>query len=473
MKNIKLIFSVLLLNLLLFVSCEESLIEQPEPADASADSSVLKQEREESLNSRVGVAGEYPLGIYVTLHEKSNQKYTAPEFIDQSGASVVILLNDRNSYANAVIEYLDEVRQETTRPKFVVEFPRDLALSYMKDKLSAQRNELVNFVEEVSKHPSVGGFYLIDEPVFRSQNNSWVNPFNVRSLRDIVKENSDKPSFVTFSYINACNEKQGESDCSEVERYSDAMDVALFDIYPFEPGYGEFEGGTDKGAEGYIKAFQKAQDVVVKMDRTRATPLEWGMVFQASGSANFDKRLPTLDELRLMLYAPLATRNYSLPTYMVGYSLTIALSAKPGNGPYRCADGEDWFFGTNNCQAWNNVLLEYYRWRRAVGTGVQRWEVLIRSGSKNVPTDQIRANRFQSPNGEVYLIVANLSNNPQSVLLRKRGYDRQLSAAIALWGNSFQYRVFVNANDTEKTDRWDVTFNDQLPAYGTQVYQLK
>lgn len=471
MKSIQTFFPVLLLSFLLFVSCEDPLIEQLPPPDSSADSSVSKGG--ELSDARIGAARQYPLGVYVTLYDKSNSKYTEPRFIRHSKASVVMLLNGENRNAAQVTAYLDEVRKETTHPKFVVEFPRDLALNYMENKFNAQRDELITFVKDVSKHPSVGGFYLIDEPVFRSQNNSKVNPFNVRSLHNIVKENSNKLSFITFSYINACNEKGGESDCSPVEDYSNAMDVALFDIYPFEPGYDEFEGGTDKGARGYLKAFEKAQDVVVKMNRTRNTPLEWGMVFQASGSKNFGKRLPTLDELRLMLYAPLAIRNYALPTYMIGYSLTIALSAEQGNGPYPCADGKDWFFGTGNCQAWNNILQEYNRWKWAVGPeSLQRWETQQWTGSSFNSTNNLKANRFMSRSGATYLVAVNVTNKWQSVRYRKASYNEALSVARPLEGRGFLSKIDVESYQSNN-QRYVVSFKDRLPPYGTRVYKLE
>jgi len=304
----------------------------------------------------------YPLGWYDAVQFHANG---SPAAIADAGGNVVI------AYANTtpadLAAYLDQ--SAAAGVGVILQVPAYYVIN-------EDANWVRNYVSTYDGHAALRGWYLVDEPT-----GSGVSVANAQAAYQAVKQRTTKPVFITFA--------RAEFENGAASAFADAYDVFLFDQYPFLASQtAEFSGNLGTWTS------------LVELAATQSQQLgkPWWSIPQGFGQqpdATFDKRLPTLNELRYQTYLSVlhgAQGLVSWAHYRAQWTLAKPDAAYPD-------DGEAWLD-----DVWRAVAMEFNEHGRAIAGGPV-------AGAVSDNRASILAEVYQDPDtGEHYLIAVNTSN---------------------------------------------------------------
>ncbi len=247
-----------------------------------------------------------------------------------------------------------------------------------------------NFINTYKHHPSVGGWYLYDEPEIKKP--QPLSPDSLaRIYRAIKEEDRSKPVALAFGETN------------KIEAYSNAMDILMWDNYPCEDGMSEFQ---------WITAYREPLRKVARIAEARQKKL-WS-ILQAYSGHGFKKRLPSKAEFRYMFYSSILAGGDALLFWM-----------RPWSTP-----------------AWNESVLyptvrEFRRYLPAItNEGSQKIEVANYS--------DIEIGLFSIPNSRKKLIIA--INHNRNRVVSSIKLDRQLENRRVRINNENIDRISASSN---------------------------
>ena len=264
-----------------------------------------------------------------------------------------------------------------------------------------------DFIRTYKNHPSVYGWYLYDEPEVKTP-----TPLSPNLLKNIYKaikeEDNSKPVALVFAYIY------------EIEPYSDAMDIIMWDWYPCVEGVAEFE---------WAQSYRDRLNYVVSLANIKNKKF-WN-VLQAYGQNKYNRRLPTKLEFRYMFY----------------------LSVLTG------ADGVLFWIHYFSSPYWNeSVLYPTIQEFRDYIPAIVRGEDL--SNPVQVNNSNIEVKLFPIPNTTKYLIIAVNHTSTQINFVVK--LTQSLAGKIVI----FNEKTITNLSA-------EATFSTRLNPYEVKLYQVK
>jgi hypothetical protein len=247
-----------------------------------------------------------------------------------------------------------------------------------------------NFINTYKHHPSVGGWYLYDEPEIKKP--QPLSPDSLaRVYRAIKAEDRSRPVALAFGETN------------KIEAYSNAMDILMWDNYPCEDGMSEFQ---------WIAAYREPLRKVAKI--AEAKQKKFWSILQAYNGHGFKKRLPSKAEFRYMFYSSILAGSDALLFWM-----------RPWSTP-----------------AWNESVLyptvrEFRRYLPAIANeGSRKIEVANYS--------DIEIGLFSIPNSSKKLIIA--INHNRSRVVSSINLDRQLANRRVRINNENIDRISARSN---------------------------
>lgn len=196
--------------------------------------------------------------------------------VEQGLANVILPYNWKMS-PEQVQAYLDEAEKQGV--EVMVEVPR---IFIKEDRME----DVEAFVKRFDDHPAVLGWYTADEP---STSQKWSVDLMER-VYDAVKQQSDKPVYICFSY--------GETMRGRPVEYKDAFDVFMINGYPYRTGNPEFEGMQFDDWKRFV---ERASDLSLEIGKP------WWNTLQCTGQVPYNTkrnfRFPTYGETQYQLYA--------------------------------------------------------------------------------------------------------------------------------------------------------------------------
>ena len=247
-----------------------------------------------------------------------------------------------------------------------------------------------NFINTYKHHPSVGGWYLYDEPEIKKP--QPLSPDSLaRVYRAIKEEDRSKPVALAFGETN------------KIAAYSNAMDILMWDNYPCEDGMSEFQ---------WIAAYREPLRKVASIAEAKQKKL-WS-ILQAYSGHGFKKRLPSKAEFRYMFYSSILAGSDALLFWM-----------RPWSTP-----------------AWNESVLyptirEFRRYIPAIASG----------GAKKIGVvdySDVEIGLFSIPNSRKKLILA--VNHHKNQVVTNIKLDRQLADQKVRVNNENVDRISTSSN---------------------------
>lgn len=302
----------------------------------------------------------------------------------------------------------------------IVETPRLANATYISPDVA----RITNFINTFKNHPAVYGWYIADEPAADAH-------AAIKAGYDLVKSLDGKPVFICFTLDTGL--PPGIMDV-----YADAYDILLMDCYITIQGYPEFHYMTTSTFQGRINWAST---------KSAAAGKPWWVVLQGWGrTANpvWQARLPTLNELRFMLYYSVSKNARGWLSWCQ-YLCEITYAEASDPYPY---DGNQW-----NIDVLTPVIDQVHilgpAWSAGAKPGLTDSQSEVLSGLYQDPATQ-----------EYYITAVNNYNG-----------DKTASFTIAS-----SIGTFVSAEPLSE-DRpvipiSDGTFSDSFSRYGVHVYRL-
>ena len=241
----------------------------------------------------------FPLGWYDVITNTGNLAQMKAD-----GMNVVVPYV-RGEVTNETVEtYMDAAAANGM--KVLLEIPRERIVwrfNYS-STLEQARADLRTYVNRFQDHPALLAWYLYDEPNVSTDPNvrRATNPVALQRAYDVIKTEDPQRQIATvYNRLPSSDPNQTEFDLA----YLEPTDVVMFDYYPVDAGYVEFQAPkwTDFGAF-VVRGTAIAADAPGK---------EYWKVLQgygenAQGVPQFNKRLPTINEERYMLYTSIVSK---------------------------------------------------------------------------------------------------------------------------------------------------------------------
>ena len=261
-----------------------------------------------------------------------------------------------------------------------------------------------DFVRTYKKHPSVYGWYLYDEPELKKP-----KPLSLKNVYQAIKEeDKSKPIALAISQVD------------HMESYTDAMDVLMWDNYPFDNGVPEFQ---------WAQSYRSTLNYIFSLNHLKNKKF-WN-ILQAYGENQLNKRLPTKAEFRYMFY----------------------LSVLAG------ADGLLFWMHPWSSYSWNqSVLYPTIKEFRNYIPAIVRGEDL--SNPVQVNRSDIEVKLFPIPNTKKFVMIA-VNHNQTQINFTVKLSQRLAGKAVAM------------NNKTITNLSTQASFNVILSPYEVRLYQIQ
>ncbi|MBO3461948.1 hypothetical protein G7B40_029820 [Aetokthonos hydrillicola Thurmond2011] len=242
--------------------------------------------RHKFLSLITGFVAASTISIALSLNSKKyltiNQKRSLPFFLGwyDNINNIDVPIKVYSQGIDLLMPYVEKENKEKiqafldaskkTPIKILLEISRSLIES---ENISGVKE----FIRTYKDHPSVYGWYLYDEPEIPSR--PIASDLLKKLYKAIKEEDKSKPVALVFAYIY------------EIEPYSDAMDILMWDFYPCTQEVAEFQ---------WAKSYRDRLKYVASLADIKKKKF-WNVV-QAYGENKYNKRLPTKLEFRYMFY---------------------------------------------------------------------------------------------------------------------------------------------------------------------------
>jgi hypothetical protein len=298
--------------------------------------------------------------------------------------------------------------------------------------ISSDTTLVTNYVNKFKKHPAVCGWYIADEPPI----NDTTADNTVKAGYDLIKSLDDKPVFICFT-IDAI---PAADIPATFNTYADSYDIMLFDCYITVKDTPEFN---------YIitSTFQSRIDLA--RSYANAAGKSWRAVLQGYGrTSNTNQwwaRLPTIDELKFMLYYSIEkdAQGWFSWCHFLCKEETYAYASDPY--PY---NGAQW-------------IEDVYK---PLADEINILAPALEAGKKPGLTDNktdVLSCLYQDPQTQEYYILAvNNYNGDNTVTFNANSISGSFSYAQPL----FEGRSSISITNGE--------FSDQFSRYRVHVYKL-
>ena len=319
---------------------------------------------------------------------------------------------------------------ETAGVEVILDLGRDL-IADLDEGQPERLDQIARQIDAVKDHAALAGWYIFDEP-----DEVGISVAEAQAVYDLVRARSDLP---IYGAINV------EKDAVQ-RAYRDSYDVLAGFRYPFGVASDEFAGLEDGGFLGLQPGWKTR--VAVGAAAARSLGKKFVNTVQAYGHDRFDTRLPTVNELRFMVFYSILCQDADGIAFYRRHGLE-ALPAQPGR-PYP-GDGPAWV---------EEVLAPL------VADFDQHYGPALAAGplapEPSVSGQGVTARRFRDPaDGRCFLLAVNETDRVIDATIR---LDPALPFVAARSLEDGDLREMVGCELSLKFTRYQVTAWELIPA---------